>query len=85
MADELKLPGLNYNTPITIDDLEHLERTYTEEFAGRTLAIIGAYQAAGASFGIFASEDPSLAGDVDAPLFVEENDGDPLTSTRAWP
>lgn len=79
MADELKLPGLNYNTPITIDDLEHLERTYTEEFAGRTLAIIGAYRAAGASFGIFAADDPSLAGDVDAPLFVEENDGDPLT------
>lgn len=77
MADP-KLPGLNYGTPITINDLENLEVVYTSEFITRTLAMVGSYRLGGASFGILSEVDPSNASSSVNPLFVEQTPTDDM-------
>lgn len=78
MADP-RLPGLNYETPITITDLLHLEQIYTQEFVERTLATVAAYRAAGASFGLLSELDPINATDQADPFYVEQNAIDGMT------
>jgi hypothetical protein len=73
------LPGLNYATPLTLTDLEHLEQVYSEEFVERLLAIVGHYRAGGASIGILSEIDPTLATDTSEPFFVETNAIDGMT------
>lgn len=72
MADP-QLPGLNYETPITIDDLLYLEQVYTQEFVERMLATVASYRAAGASFGLLSELDPINATDVADPFYAQQN------------
>lgn len=74
-----RLPGLNYGTPLTIDDLGHLETIYTDEFRNRTLAAIGDYRTAGAAYGIVAAADPVNAAASTDPLYVVRNVNDEMT------
>lgn len=74
-----RLPGLNYATPVTIDDLGHLETVYTDEFRNRTLAVAGNYQTGGGAFGIVAELDPVNAAATTDPLYVERNANDEMT------
>ncbi len=78
MADP-KLPGLNYETPLTINDLSHLEEVYTDEFVRRLQAVMASYRAAGASFGILSEFEPIEASASSDPLFVEQNAVDGMT------
>jgi len=73
-----RLPGLNYGTPLTIDDLGHLEATYTDEFRNRTLATIGTYRTSGAAFGILSPSDPINATATSDPFYVERNANDSM-------
>lgn len=73
-----RLPGLNYGAPVTIDDLSHLESTYTDEFRNRTLAMLGHYRTAGAAFGILSASDPINATATSDPFYVERNANDPM-------
>lgn len=74
----MELPGLNYNARITIDDLEHNERVYAEQFAERTRAVTGQYDSGVASHGIVSRYDPAGAGDTTYPLYVSRNETDPM-------
>lgn len=74
-----RLPGLNYGTPLTIDDLSYLESIYTEEFRNRTLAVLGNYRTAGAAFGILAAADPANAAATTDPLYVARDANDEMT------
>lgn len=74
-----RLPGLNYGTPLTIDDLGYLESVYTDEFRNRLLATIGNYRSSGAAFGILSASDPINASATTAPFYVQQNANDPMT------
>lgn len=78
MADP-RLPGLNYETPLTINDLAHLEQVYTQEFIERMLAVVASYREAGAAFGILSELDPINASDNSDPFYVEQNEVDGMT------
>ena len=71
MADP-KLPGLNYETPVTITDLGYLESVYTDEFVRRQLATAGSYLSDGPEFGILSDIDPVNAS-TSNPFFIEKN------------
>jgi hypothetical protein len=71
MADP-KLPGLDYETPVKIDDLGRLEAVYTEEFIRRHLATAGSYISSGPHFGILSEQDPATATTSAQPFFVEK-------------
>ena len=73
-----RLPGLNYGTPLTIDDLGYLETVYTDEFRNRLLATLGDYRESGAAFGILSASDPINATDTTDPFFVQQNANDPM-------
>jgi hypothetical protein len=73
-----RLPGLNYGTPVTIDDLGYLESVYTDEFRHRLLATIGNYRSSGAAFGILSAADPVNAADTSEPFYVQQNANDPM-------
>lgn len=73
-----RLPGLNYSSPVLIDDLSYLEDVYTEEFRTRMLAAIGSYRTEGASYGVVAETDPINATATTDPLYVERNGTDPM-------
>ena len=73
-----RLPGLNYGTPLTIDDLGYLETVYTDEFRNRLLATIGNYRSSGAAFGILSASDPINALNTTDPFFVQQNANDPM-------
>ena len=78
MADP-RLQGLNYSTPLTIDDLDHLEKVYADEFVRRIRGLVGSYRAEGPSFGVLSETDPDQAASITDPLFVKRDEIDGMT------
>jgi hypothetical protein len=77
VADDRRLPGLDYGAPIGLDDLAYAEEVYADEIRTRTKLIAGSYRSAGASYGIVAEKDPTTAtSSVDTPFRVASNDLD---------
>lgn len=75
-----RLPGLNYGTPLTIDDLSYLEAVYTGEFRNRTLAVLGNYRTAGPAYGVLTAADPTNAAATTDPFYVARDANDEMTA-----
>lgn len=71
-----RLPGLDYTADLGSDDFEYGEEMMTDELRRRTQLLIGAYRAAGASYGIASEINPRLATASSDAFFVQPNEGD---------
>lgn len=61
MATDRKIPGLNHDCPLGIDDYSYLEDVLTDELLERTKAFMGNYLSTGTVHGIVAEADPATA------------------------
>lgn len=76
-----KLPGLNFEAPPGIRDLEFLfDQVFAGEQRNRMQLVMGHYRDNGASYGIVDQQNPNSAlPGLDRPLCVKPNAGNPLT------
>lgn len=76
-----KMPGLNFEAPPGIRDLEYLfDQIFASEQRTRLQLTMGQYRDEGASYGVVDQQNPNSAIPKSGrPLCVQPNDGNPLT------
>ena len=76
-----KMPGLNFDAPPGVRDLEYLfDKVFSDEQRTRLQLLMGQYRDAGPQYGIVDQQNPNSAvATANRPLTVQTNGGNPLT------